>query len=82
MGAAGVGARRYRPAMAIKDDVAKVRRLSNDIQMMAQSAQGTHQPADPVALAFAASDALRQLVAMIEELKRRVELMESERRLR
>jgi hypothetical protein len=60
--------------MAIKDDVAKVRRLSTDIQMMAQSAQATAQPVDPIALAFAVSDAVRRLMAMVEELERRVEL--------
>jgi hypothetical protein len=66
--------------MAIKDDITKVRSLSNDIQMMAQSAQAMKQPVDPIALVFAASDALRHVVAMCEEVERRVELLESQRR--
>jgi hypothetical protein len=66
--------------MAIKDEITKVRQLSTEIQMMAQSSRATKQPVDPIALAFAASDALRHLVAMCEELERRVELLESQRR--
>jgi hypothetical protein len=46
--------------MAIKDDLAKVRLLSTDIQMMAQSARTTAQPVDPIALAFVVSDVVRR----------------------
>jgi hypothetical protein len=56
--------------MAIKDDLAKVRRLFNDIQVMAQSAQATKQAVDTIALAFATSDALRHVVAMLEDAER------------
>jgi hypothetical protein len=63
--------------MAIKDDVAKVRWVSTDLQMMAQSANATKQPIDTVALAFAVFGCGAPPYG---RGRGRVELMESERR--
>ncbi len=68
--------------MSIENDLSKLRELTTTISTIAQEAKvfGTEVEAQRVAMAT--SDALLHVLAALEDLNRRVEGMEAERRLR
>ena len=52
--------------MAIKDDITKVRELSNQLRTLAQMAEHTAETLDPIAVCHQTADALRHVVGALE----------------
>jgi hypothetical protein len=70
---------RYPQLVSIEANIVRIRELANEIHARAQAATVTSEPIDREAFAQATSDALLKILASLEELERRLRLIESER---